>query len=229
MSLRPLLCAALITTASVLFLAPSSAHAATPGSIQVTGNQLKSALPRASYFGSGYTITGRFGTGNYVQHDPATVNLARMSCASAQYMFTQPGYGETALAFEGASSVQGQPYTPTIYQFANAHTASVLFSEAHAKSASCHSYTLPPVQGSSQHVSQHDSTTRIGGHLAFLITQSNTFSGLAGSLKTYVLITIDGSDLFIVRTDATITNTLPDDPAPSAVTLYMISKVAVLR
>jgi hypothetical protein len=225
MSLRPLLCAALIAVAPVLLIA-SSAQAATPGSIQVTGNQLKSALPQARFFGSGYSIHGQYGSGNSVQHYPALSNPARISCAAAWPFFGAGGYGETALAMEGA--IGPQAYQQVIYQFGSARAASKIFDAMHARSASCHSYTLPPVQGRTEHVSQSVSTTHTDGHQAFLVTQSSTFSGESGSLTVYVLYTADGADLFIVQGFGTINNTQPR-PSPAAVTGYMIGKVSALR
>jgi hypothetical protein len=231
MSLRSLLPAAFLAIAPVVLLAPS-AQAATPGSIQVTGNVLKSALPPASFFGSSYKATDAFNTGKSLQHYPASRHLATMSCAASWTMYGTVGYGETAYAGDGILSSQGQDpaYLPGINQFTNPRTALAVFNAQRAKSKSCRSYTAPLPKGSpAEHVTQSVSTVRPGGHQAFLVTQVSTFSGQPGSVSEYILVTVDGDDLFTVDSPVNVTNTMPSNPSLATVTTYMIGKVAALR
>ena len=231
MSVRSLLPAALITLTLVALVAPS-AQAATPGSVQVSGNQLKSALPPASYFGSSYKAKDSFTTGKSLVHYPASRHLATMSCVASWTMYGTVGYGETAYAGDGLLSSQGQDaaYLPGINQFANPRTALAVFNAQRAKSKSCRSYTLPLPKGSpAEHVTQSVSTVRPGGHEGFLVTQVSTFSGQPGSVSGYILVTVDGGDLFTVQSPVNITNTIPSSPSLAAVTIYMIGKVAALR
>jgi hypothetical protein len=227
MSLRPLLSAAAIAFAAVVILAPS-AHATTPGSIQLTGNQLKSALPPASFFGSGYKVDGGYNSGKSVDHYPAIFNPATMSCAKAWYMYNQVGFGETASASEGVIGPQAGSYDPVIFQFSSAPAALRIFDEMRAKTASCRSYSLPPVKGTTTHISQSISKTRTGGHQSFLVTQNNTFSSQPGSLATFVLVTVDGADLFVVQATGTFNHAQPT-PSPASVMLFMIGKASALR
>jgi hypothetical protein len=237
MSVRSLLPAALITLAAVALLAPSaqaalSAQAAAPGSIQVTGYHLKSALPPASFFGSSYKASDAFNTGKSLEHYPVSRHPATMSCVTAWTMYNTVGYGETAYAGDGILSSNGQDaaYLPGINQFANPRTALAVFDAQRAKSVSCRTYTLPLPKGSpAEHVVQSVSTVHPGGHEAFLVTQVSTFSGPPGSVSAYILVTVDGADLFTVESPVNVTNTMPVHPSLPAVTLYMIGKVAALR
>jgi hypothetical protein len=76
MLLRPTLSAAVIALAAVVMLVPS-AQAATPGSVQVSGKRLLSALPSASFFGSTYTIKDKYSSGNLGRRGPARVRVGR--------------------------------------------------------------------------------------------------------------------------------------------------------
>jgi len=224
MLLRPVLAAAVVTAA--LVIAPA-ADAATPGSVQVSGNRLESAFPPASYFGHGTKILSPFSTGGGLQHFPATDNAAKANCAATSdpTYYGDIGYGETALTFEGVQQALTN-YNVSISQFANASTASKVFNAERAKAASCRSYSEPPVDGSTEHVSQSVSETHIGGHLTFVVKQELSFSDVPGTtLPSYAFVTIDGSDVFA---DVIVGTTTPQ-PSGAAVTLYMIGKVSALR
>jgi hypothetical protein len=225
MLLRPALAAALVT-AAVLCIAPS-ADAATPGSVQVSGNKLESALPHASYFGQGAKVLSPYSTGGALQNYPATDNAAKMNCAAtSESMYLDPGYGQTAAAFGGAVNNE-DGYTVSIDQFASARTASAVFNAERAKAASCRSYGEPRLpNGSTEHVSQSVAATRIGGHLTFVVKQKISFSDVQGApLPSYIFVTVDGSDLFV----DVILSAVPPRPSGAAVTLYMIGKVSALR
>jgi hypothetical protein len=66
------------------------------------------------------------------------------------------------------------------------------------------------------------------GNPAFLDTQTSTFSGQPGSITFYILVTVDGADVFAVEASATLNNTQPT-PSPAAASKYMIGKVSALR
>jgi len=221
--LRPVLVAAVVTAA--LLIAPAADG--TPGSIQVSGKQLESAFPAASYFGHGTKILSPFSSGGGLQHYPATGNPAKANCAATGFpsYYADPGYGQTAVTFEGVQKALTS-YNPNISQFANARTASAVFNAERAKTASCRSYNEPPVGGSTEHVTQSVSETHIGGHLTFVVKQEISFSDIPGStLPSYVFVTVDGSDVF----SDLILGTSAPQPSGAAVTLYMIGKVSALR
>jgi hypothetical protein len=225
MPLRPALAAALVTVA-VLCIAPS-ADAATPGSVQVSGNKLEAALPHSSFFGQGAKVLGSYSSGGTLQNFPAIDNAAKMNCAAtSDSMYVDPGYGQTATALEGAVS-DADSYTANINQFASARTASAVFNAERAKAASCRSYSEPRLSnGSTEHVSQSVAETRIGGHLTFVVKQKISFSDVHGApLPSYVFVTVDGSDLFV----DIIMSVVTPRPSGAAVTAYMIGKVSALR
>lgn len=231
MLLRRTLSAAVIALAAVVVLVPS-AQAATPGSVQVTGKRLLPALPPASFFGSTYTIKGKYSSGSSLEHERGFGSPAAISCQAAWSLYGRPGFGETAWAFDGAFGSIKTPevYEDTISQYASPRAALAVFSAERAKAVSCRSYNPPAAKGiPAEHVVQTVTTTRPGGHEAFLITQDTTFSGQPGSINFYTFIALDGADIFSVAVNGTLNNTLPNAPAPSAVTAYMIRKAAALR
>jgi hypothetical protein len=223
MLLRSVLAAALITGA--LFAAPM-ADAATPGSIQVPGSKLESALPSSAYFGHGAMILNPYNTGGTLVHYPAIAKAAKTVCETTLILtYIDAGWGQTAIASETAQHTLGT-YTVQIGQFANARTASAVFDAQRAKAASCRSYSLPPLPGSTRHVWQSVTGTRVGGHPAFIVKQQSSYSNVPGvTVPGYVLVTVDGSDLFTEE----ISGTPEAQPSGSAITLYMIGKVSALR
>ena len=227
MSLRPLLLsAAVLATASAVLLAPA-AQAATPGSVQLTGNQLRSALVTGSSLGGGYTIEDKFSTGGRVVHEPVVNRPAAMSCGHFGYLYDTPGYGETALASTTLQNpAKARFYTPTIYQFPSAHVASALFAAEKTKFTRCRSYTVPASKGiPAARVTQTLTATRVGGRKAFLVTQTNTYSGQSFHLRIKILVTLDGADLFMLSAAGAV----PAHPSPATLTRSMIQRVSALR
>jgi hypothetical protein len=225
--------AAVITAAGLLLTAPAGL-AATPGSAQVTGNQLKSALLPASYFGSGSTVSGVFSSGRHLENLPASLKPAKLSCADFWALYDAPGYGETSLASDevnpnvNVSQGQGDSYVQAVYQFANSHKAAAFYGAEEARFAACRSYKESG-GGSTFDVTQSVSKTHLDGHQAFLVTQAETFPSSGGVvLRPQTLVTTDGADVFMVQTTVIVGNG-PATPSDAAVTARLITRVAALR
>jgi hypothetical protein len=228
MSFRPLLAAVCITVAGVLLIAPS-AHAAAPGSVQVSGTQLESALPPTAYFGSGYSPRKLYSSGSQVmRYYPPATGPASETCVDLSGLLGIGGFGATAWAFEGVFSVQA-PYSPEIDQFPDPRIASSVFTALRVKLASCRSFITPASKGvAPQHVSQSVTAADVDGHGAVLVSQTIGFSDLP-DLYSYSLLTIDGSDLFLADMQGSSYHHLPARPSLTAITVYMIGKVSALR
>jgi hypothetical protein len=227
--------AAAIAAAGLLFGSPA-ASAATPGSVQVTGNQLKSALLPASYFGSGYAGSGAFSTGGHLEPGPALYTPAKLSCADFWGLFDAIGYGETALASGSEQYLSGPLqnldqalyYTQAVYQLPGSRAATALYDAEYAKYAACRSFTVSGGHGQSVHVEQSVSKTHVDGHPAFLVTQNEVFSETSGSLKPYMLIAVDGADIFLVQASDPA-GKVPASPSDATVIAKLITRVAALR
>jgi hypothetical protein len=232
MSLRPLLSAALITTASVLLLAPS-AQAATPGPTQLTGSQLKSALLPGSSFGSGYKTQDEIDSGNVLESTRAIFHVPTMKCST--FMggggFGTLGFGETSVASDSAQPRQGEDaalYQQIVYQFPSTGTSESFYKAIRAKYGKCGPITVPTPGGPGKMTIKTRSVTRtyVDGHQALRVFQSTTFTGdLAGSpaLSTYWLFTIDGRDIFIFQSIGG-----PASPL-TGLTVRLIDRVSALR
>ena len=205
------------------------AYAAQPGTVQVTGSRLASALVPASGFGGGYKEFKPIDTGKHLERGPAAQHLNSMSCSLFWAFFDLSGYGETAWASDIAdSSSGGQSYEQAVYQFATSRAAGGFYGQEQAKFRSCRSFSESG-RGSSIHVRLRSlSAAHVSGHMAFLAAWAETFSGLPGTLVEYTLVTIDGRDLFMIHADDFM-NTLPSNPSPATVTIKLIARVSALH
>jgi hypothetical protein len=229
MSLRPLLCAAVITVASIALIAPS-AQAATPGSIQVTGDQLGSALLPPSDFGSGYKAQGKVDSGNVLESPQVVTNVSTMSCNKFVIgPFGADGLGETAVAtVSDITQGTGALYEQVVYQFPGTRASESFYKTTYARYGKCGPSTdpAPGVGGKMTTRTRSVSRSRVDGHPAFEVVQSTTFSHDPAGVPPIItdwLFTIDGADIFIQQA-------IGGSAAPLwSLTERLISRVSALR
>jgi PknH-like extracellular domain len=236
MSFRAKIVASLALATSAFLLVPAAAQAATHP-VQVTGAKLKTALLPASTFGSGFKLLGTTDSGKSLWHQKATKHIPTMSCQNFEDLGLA-SYGESAVA----TSVILDNSTPTttdlsnlnilyeqmVYQFPSTKAAATFYNQAHAKYASCKSFT-DKVSGDPNSDAtitlKSIATTKVGTHRAFQLTQGISESGPASiSLKLNTLVTVKGADIFIFVNAGTANH-----PVPAKTMLELVSRVAGLR
>jgi hypothetical protein len=234
MSLRAKVIASFALATSAFLLVPAVAQAATHP-VQVTGAKLKTALLPASTFGSGFKLLGAIGSGKSLWHQKATKNIPTMSCENFEDL-TLAGYGESAAATSviidnnptSLSSLSSLLYEQTVYQFPSTKAAAAFYNQAHAKYASCKSFSdkvSGDPNGDSTITLKSIATTKVGTHRAFQLTQGLNEPGVSGiSLKLNTLVTVKGADIFIFINAGT-----GNHPVPAKTMLKLISRVAELH
>lgn len=224
--------AAVITTG--LLAGPAALAAGTlPGTIQVTGTQLASALLPSAAFGSGYRPFAELDSGRSLGH-PASPHVAAASCAlysvllGASDLPGDPGhgFGATANATEELLGGYGT-YLQSVYQFASPPDAAALSAQVYARYASCRSFVF----SGTRLKLESESRTRAGTNPAFLVRFVVSYPGSADALPPYpeeVLFTADGDDVFLMNAS---TSKAPSPPAATlaALTLPLIARVQGLR
>jgi hypothetical protein len=223
------LVAAIVTAAGVLAGPAALATAPSPGTVQVTGSQLKSALLPLSAFGHGgdYEVQD---SGRTLEH-AAHPDVASIGCSLFSVLLgdsTLPGdpgfgFGATATATE---EVVSNGYLQAVYQFANARTAGSLYAQTYAKYATCRSFVI---SGGRIRLNS-ESITRLGGRQAFQVTQTIYNSGpdAPPPYETKTLFTVDGADAFILNY-GTGRDASPASATPAALILGLIARVQALR
>jgi len=228
--------AAVIVTAAGLVLGPAAQGSSpSPGTVQVTGTQLKSALlPNAVFLSRG--VVEEQDSGRTLGHS-AYDNVTTTSCPlfsvllGDSFVFDVPGFGFGATAHaanELIDSSEVRSYEQAVYQFASSRTAGLLFAQAYAKFARCRSFTF-----SGERITlESESKLLIDGHQAFQVTQ--TISILPGQAAPTppaqhgnALLTLDGADVFIMNSASPATPTAR--PALAIRTLLLIARVQALR
>jgi hypothetical protein len=233
MSFRALAAVAVITVAALSLFSPA-ADAAAPGTVQVTGIKLASALVPAAEFGPHFQAGVTFTSGGQLTHGPAVNKPAAMSCATFWALYISPGYGQTALAGDSVTGVDlTSPllYGQAVYQMPTASAASALFTAENGAYGRCRSFTagVPGSGNATVHVTQSVSETRVGGHQAFLVDQHQTYSDAPGIATTvHVLVTADGADVFIV-TGIRDAPSAPTSPTLTSVIGKLIARTSALR
>jgi PknH-like extracellular domain len=234
MSLRAKVIASLALATSAFLLVPAAAQAATHP-VQVTGAKLKTALLPASTFGSGFKLLGTTDSGKSLWHQKATKSIPAMSCGNFENL-TLAGYGESAAATSvvinnnptSLSSLSNLLYEQTVYQFPSTKAAATFYNQAHAKYASCKSFSdkvSGDPNGDATITLKSIATTKVGTHRAFQLTQGISESVPAGtSLKLNTLVTVKGADIFIFINAGTANH-----PVPAKTMLELVSRVAELR
>jgi len=233
MSLRAKVIASLALATSAFLVVPAAAQAATHP-VQVTGAKLKTALLPASAFGSGFKLEGAEGTGKSLLHQKATKHISTMSCVNFEGLGLF-GYGESGAAGSviedenptGLSDLANVLYEQTVYQFPTTKAATAFYNQAHAKYASCKSFSETDSSGTTTITLKSIGKAKVSSYRAFGLTQGITESGSADSgisLKLNTLVTVKGADVFVFINAGTGGHTVP-----AKTMLKLISRVAALR
>ena len=236
MSLRTKVVASLALATSAFLLVPVAAQAATHP-VQVSGSKLKSGLLPASTFGSDFKLVGATSSGKSLWHKKAKFHVPTMSCGN----FENQGltlYGESAAATSvilnnnnaiTSLSNLNLLYDQTVYQFPSTKAAATFYNQAHAKYASCKSFSETvsggPGGDSAKITLTSIAKTKVGKYQAFQLTQSVGGSGLPDiSLNLNTVVTVEGADVFVV-VDFSTTN----HPVAAKTMLKLINRVKKLR
>jgi hypothetical protein len=231
MSLRAKAIASLALATSAFLLIPAAAQAAAHP-VQVTGAKLKSALLPASSFGSGYKLQGSAGSGKSLRHQKATKHISTMSCVNFENLGVA-GYGESAAAASiiednnptSLSALSNILYEQTVYQFPSTKAATAFYNQAHAKYASCKSFSETSSGDTTTIKLKSIAKAKVSTYRTFELTQGVTESTSAGvSLKLNTLVTVKGADVFIFINAGTSSH-----PVPAKTMLKLITRVAGLR
>ena len=112
---------------------------------------------------------------------------------------------------------------------ASSHSASSFFGEVNARYRSCRSVTEPFSGGGTITYSVHSqSEQHVDGHQAVQLVEYVSFSKAGGPpTVTYVLWTIDGTDICVLTTNPL--NTKSPQPTQSSLMLKLIARVGALR
>jgi len=211
----------------------ASQHPAAPK--QITGSRLQAGLLPASAFGAGFTVQTSLNTGGKLLSTGITLHVPTASCSQFEGEIYVSGFGNTA----GALDLYVNPNAATerpeaiingsqaVLQFAAAGSATTFFSQAHAKYASCQSFSEPnPTDtsaggGTWQISTLGESNTTVGGNQAFTVTQAIAPSETPGRTQYIdVLYVVSGTNVYSMW-QYSGTN---DEPSP-ALMGKLISKV----
>lgn len=217
--------------AAGLLLAPAAQ--ASP-SVQVSGNQLKSAFLPASDFGSGFKSAGAIGSGGSLLHRAAQGNISSMNCGSFEGLIGVGSFGETAFAVRfilPPNANSDRYYFQSVAQFASTSAAASYYSQAYGKYAKCTAFTetLPANSGfggGSVRFALHSiAGTSIGGHQAFRVAESGAYSKLPGvSLLLNTFVAVAGTDIFYF-----VSGGLKSNLVPTSLMREQISRVLKLH
>ena len=234
MAFRAQAAAVAATAVAALSLAAPAALASTHGPVQVTGKQLKSALLPASDFLAGYSVGNEDDSGRKLEHG-TLFKVPSMSCKNFWLLIgVVGGFGDTAFAGDligtkSTSVTVFETFNQIVYQFASTHAATSFYSQLNAKYRSCRTVTSSDGTGGSlRRTVRSQSKQRVGGHQAVQVVEAMSDSKVPGpALVTYVLWTIDGTDIYMIST--TPLSIPSPKPAQASLTLKLIARVAHLR
>lgn len=228
---------ALAALAAAGFLLAPAAQASSR-SVQVNGNQLRSALLPAPAFGSIYESGASASSGGSLLHQPARGRISSLSCGDFENTPGVGTFGQTAFAWRiviNPSPLAGFPNTRLFYaqavdQFRSAKAVASFFAQAYAKYAACTDFTQPApaslgIGGLLESRTVSLSKTRIGGYPAFRIAQSSHLSKIRTiSILLNTLVVVAGTDVFYI-VSAGGTNV----PVPASLMRVLIGRVQQLR
>jgi hypothetical protein len=238
MSLRAKVFASIAFATSAFLLVPTAAQAAAHP-VQVSGARLKSALLPASTFGSGFKLVVATGTGKSLLHQKARNHVPTMSCANFENQALS-SYGESAAAVsisdnQGATIGVGSTnvdllYEQAAYQFPSVKAAATFYSQAHAKYATCRSFSEKTGGGGMGDETlkitlKSISKIKVGKYRAFRVREGVGISSVAGfSLSFNTLVTVEGTDVFIVTSFS-----VGNHPVSAKTMLKLVNRVMKLR
>lgn len=233
--LRPI--TAIAAAAACMLLAPSalasSQSSRSPHQpVQVTGNQLKSALLPAPDFVAGYVSSNVTDSGGSLEH-VTLFNVSSMTCRVFWLIIGRVyGFGETAFAndlveFRSSTAAVQEAFTQSVYQYASTQGAASFYAKVNAKYRACRSITESvPKIGTVRYTVYSQSKERVGGHQALQLIEYQTIPKTNLPGVTYVLWTIDGTDIYVITTALGTVNS--PQPTQSSLTLKLIARVGAL-
>lgn len=238
MSLRAKVFASIALATSAFLLVPAAAQAATHP-VQVSGAKLKSALLPAATFGSGFKLVAATGTGKSLLHQKARNHVPTMSCANFENQALS-SYGESAAAVSisdnqvatigvGSANVD-LLYEQAAYQFPSVKAAATFYSQAHAKYATCRSFSEKTGGGGMGDETlkitlKSISKIKVGKYRAFRVREGVDISSVSGfSLSFNTLVTVEGADVFIVTSFS-----VGNHPVSAKTMLKLVDRVMKLR
>ncbi|WP_034265885.1 sensor domain-containing protein [Actinospica robiniae] len=197
--------------------------AAAPTS-HLTGTQLASTLLTASEIGSGFASnqSSAVNSGGSLTTAAAKYKPESLSCTDLMEDVGRPGYGESAMAYDELSNgSSGDELDESVYQFASASEANVVFTSLQAKWNSCASFTVTTSVTGKVTIAPISAPSGLGD-MAFADTLKVTLPSttMNGSM-VYVL---KGADVYCVSP----ANILGETPSLSAKSLMtqLMTKVA---
>ncbi len=218
-----------------LLIAPAAQ--ASSRSVQVNGNQLRSALLPASAFGSVYQLGTSASSGGSLLRVPARGRISGLSCADFEDTPGVGTFGQTAYAWRivaNPSPLAGFPetriyYAQAVVQFTSARAVASFLSQAYAKYAACGDFTQPVpsnlhIGGLLESRVLSISRTSIGAYPAFRVAQSAELTKIRISILLNTLAVVAGPDVFMI-VSAGGTNV----PVPASFMRALVSRVQQLR
>jgi len=143
------------------------------------------------------------------------------------------GYGASAGAASliadsnpgSASDLSNLLYEQTVYQFPSTAAATAFYNQAHAKYASCKSFSETSSGNTTTVTLKSITKAKVSTYQAFQLTQGVSESTVSGvSLKLNTLVTVKGADVFVFVNAGTSNHVVP-----AKTMLKLISRVTALR
>ncbi|HET9970503.1 MAG TPA: hypothetical protein VFQ68_19870 [Streptosporangiaceae bacterium] len=195
---------------------------------QLTGTQLADALLPAAAFPHGFRgfQPTAFNTGNQLETGPAKHHLDSMSCADIGKFYSEPGFGESALAGNNYSAHPGYyavrhkvTFAQMVYQFASRRAAKSFWRGLRAVAARCPAWAIVPPSQTTAPVF----TVRLTGAAAFQM--NSTIVGEKFSpIRTESLVAVIGQDVFEIDASA-IERSIPPRPSVRTLMLELTARV----
>lgn len=116
-------------------------------------------------------------------------------------------------------------YEQTVYQFPSTKAATTFYNQAHAKYASCKSFSETDSGDTTTLTLKSIGKAKVSAYRAFELTQAISDPRSAGiSVKLNTLVTVRGADVFVFINAGTA-----NQPVPAKTMLKLISRVAALH
>jgi hypothetical protein len=211
--------------------AAPTALASAPGTVQVAGTQLKSALLPPSAFGRGYVGILEQDSGPALV--PGYPGKGSMSCSAYSILLGEsylpggpgPGFGATAHAtyLAWGNSTTHRSYRQAVYQFASSGAAASLYAQAYARFSGCRLFALSGVG----FTLRSESKTQVDGQQTFQVAGTIVYPD-ASAYDTDMLFSADGRDVFVLNAVARPGSSRAS-ATPAAFLARLITRVQALR
>jgi hypothetical protein len=220
-----------VLVAGAVVAAGPTALASAPGTVQVTGRQLASALLPPSAFGTGYLGILEQDSGPALV--PGYPNAGGMNCSAYSILLGDsylpggpgPGFGATAHAtyLAWGNRTTHRSYRQAVYQFASSGAAASLYAQAYARYPGCRLFSLSGVG----FTLRSESRTQAGGYHAFQVTGTIVYPDTS-AYDTDTLFSVDGRDVFVLNAVARPGSSRAS-ATPAAFLSHLIARVQALR